>query len=252
VAQHDWPGYLAAFHAERAGITEDVLEHAVDAAGATPYDWAARAVLDASADGDLVVDLACGSAPMAGRLPGRRYLGLDLSTAELFAARAAGAQVGRADAARLPVRTGSADAVVMSMALMLVPLGRTLGEVARVLRPGGAFVATVPHNRPMPRTDWLRYARLCLSLRHAGLSYPNGAALRRPSERFAAAGLRLDDDQQVGFVCDIADERIAEQLLASLYLPEVTPERLAAGRRVVMRWVGSTLTTPLRRLVARA
>ena len=205
MAEPDWPGYLAAFHADRAGITEDVLEHALDAAGATPYDWAAQAVLDATVHGDLVVDLACGSAPMAGRLPRRRYLGLDLSSAELAAARGAGAQVGQADAAHLPLQTGTVDAVVMSMALMLVPLEGALAEVVRVLRPGGVFVATVPHNRPMPAVDWLRYARLCLSLRHAGLRYPNDAALQSASERFAAAGLQLDEDERVRFGCDIAD-----------------------------------------------
>ncbi len=188
---------------------------------------------------------------MAGRLPRRRYLGLDVSSAELAAARGRRARVAQADTGRLPLRTGSVDAVVMSMALMLVPLERSVREVARVLRPGGVFVATVPHNRPMPPADWLRYARLCLSLRHPGLSYPNDAALQRAREVFLPAGLRLDEDEQVGFACTIADERIAEQLLASLYLPDVAPERMTAGRRVVARWFGSRVTAPVRRLVAR-
>ena len=77
----DWPAYLSAFHAERAGITKDVLEHALDTAGSTAYDWAAEPLA-----AETVLDLACGSAPMAVRVSGARYMGLDLSPAELAAA----------------------------------------------------------------------------------------------------------------------------------------------------------------------
>lgn len=98
----------------------------------------------------------------------------------------------------------------MSMALMLVPLPKTLSEVRRVLRSGGIFVATLPHNRPMPQADWLRYARLCLALRHPGLTYPNDKALGDAEGAFAAAGLTLLDDQACAFACDIADDNIAE------------------------------------------
>ncbi len=174
----DWPAYLSAFHADRVGITEDVLEHALDTAGSTAYDWAAEPLA-----AETVLDLACGSAPMAARVSGARYLGLDLSPAELAAAAARGVPVARADVTRLPVPDGSVDAVVMSMALMLVPLPQTLNEVRRVLRPGGMFVATMPHNRPMPRADRLRYARLCLALRHPGLTYPNDRELADPQPR---------------------------------------------------------------------
>ncbi len=55
-----WRAYLDRFHHERAGVTEDLLGRAVDASGATPYDWLAGAV---SGRG-RVVDLACGSAPL--------------------------------------------------------------------------------------------------------------------------------------------------------------------------------------------
>jgi len=241
----DWPGYLSAFHAERAGITEDVLEHAFDTVGSTAYDWAAEPLA-----AETVLDLACGSAPMAARVPGARYLGLDLSAAELAAAAARGVSVARADVTRLPVPDASVDAVVMSMALMLVPLPQTLTEVRRVLRPGGMFVTTMPHNRPMPRVDWLRYARLCLALRHPGLTYPNDRELTDPAAAFAAAGLRLQSDESRPFVCDIADGNVADQLLASLYLPDMSPDRIRAGQRAVHRWIGSTITTPIRRLIA--
>lgn len=246
MADADWPAYLESFHAERAGITEDVLEHVLDATGRDPYGWAAQHVPAAG----TVLDLACGSAPLADRLPGHRYLGVDLSAAELAAAGGRGAPVARADARRLPLADGSVDAVVMSMALMLVPLHETLCEVRRVLRPRGVFVATVPHNRPLPPGDWLRYARLCLALRHPGLSYPNDDQLARPAAAYARAGLRLERDESRAFRCQLREVQVADRLLASLYLPDVAAERMSAGRRVVRRWTGKALTTPIRLLLA--
>lgn len=243
-----WRSYLTGFHAERAGITEDVLERAFDQAGRTPYDWAA----DAVPSGTSVLDLACGSGPMHARLNFAGYVGLDRSTAELAAAAARHLPVAQADASRLPLPDGAVDAVVMSMALMLVPLADTLREVTRVLRPGGVFVATVPYHRPLPAADRLRYARLCLALRQSGLSYPNVTSLARAAEVFQVAGLTLLSDQPQGFVCSISSEHIAAQLFDSLYLPDVPPERMEAGRRVVRRWVGSSVTTPIRRFVAQA
>lgn len=250
-AEPNWPEYVAAFHAERSGITEDVLEHAFDDGQQTPYDWAAQALagLDTAS---TVLDLACGSAPMHPRLGSHRYIGLDASVGELGRARAAGRPVAQADATRLPLPADCVDAVVMSMALMLVPLDATVREVARVLRPGGVFVATVPHNRPMPVRDWLRYARLCVALRHPGLHYPNDDELAEPHALFTAAGLRLSHDEQRAFVCDLADAHRARQLLASLYLPDVADGHMEHGRAVVDRWVGSTITTPIRLLVASA
>lgn len=242
----DWPQYLAKFHSERAGITEDVLAHARDRAGRTPYDWAA----DAIPSGAAVIDLACGSGPMAAHVQST-YVGFDLSAAELAAAAQKRLPVARADATRLPLGDGIAEAVVMSMALMLVPLAQTLAEVRRVLRPGGTFVATVPTNRPMPAGDWLRYARLCVALRHPGLSYPNDRSLADADTAFRAAGLTLHTDEERAFMCDVPDEDVGDQLLASLYLPDVAPDRFAAGRKVVRRWVGTEIATPIRLLVAR-
>lgn len=241
----DWSGYLADFHAERPGITETVLRHARDRQGRNPYAWAAQAV----PPGARVLDLACGSAAMAGHLPGTTYLGLDRSAEELAAARAAGHCVVRADTAVLPLPDHSVDAVVVSMALMLVPLSPTLAEAARVLRPGGVLVATVPHPRPLPLRDWLRYARLCLALRHPGLRYPNDTALREPAALLAGTGLHLDADEITSFTCPLRDEAVADELLRSLYLPAVDQRRVRAGQRVVRSWVGTSITVPLRRLV---
>ena len=241
-----WTGYLQRFHGERSGITEDVLIHALDTAGRTPYDWLADAVpRDAQ-----VLDLACGNGAMRSRLPGNPWVGLDLSAGELRLAHGRGLPVAQADAGRLPLPDASVDVVVVSMALMLLPLLPTLREVARVLRPAGLLVATVPVSAPLPLRDLVRYTRLCVALRHRGLAYPSDRELRRAGQPLAEAGLALVDDQRRSFTCQLRDDDVAAQLLASLYLPDVHPDRLAHGTRVVHRWAGSGITTPVRRIIA--
>lgn len=242
----DWTEYVAGFHALRAGVTEDLLEHAHDAGGLTPYDWAA----DAVPPGLVVLDLACGSAPMHARLRPAQYVGVDLSPAELRKAAARGVPVATGDASRLPLPDACIGAVVVSMALMLVPLPATLAEVARVLRPGGVLVATVPTGRPLPIPDWLRYARMCLALRHWGLAYPNDPQLTDAGSALGIAGLSLSSDEARAFDCDLATPATADLLLDSLYLPGVDPGRITAGRRVARRWAGTTIAVPIRRMVA--
>lgn len=116
---------LAEFHAERPGVTETVLGSARDAAGRTPYTWAAERVPERA----QVLDLACGSAPVAALLPAGP---LSASTDP----HGSWQQPPPAVRAAPPLPDCSVDAVVISMALMLVPLSSMLEEVARVLRPG--------------------------------------------------------------------------------------------------------------------
>lgn len=236
-----WRSYVTDFHADRPGITERLLTRSHDDGGRTPYEWAAAAV----PPGSVVLDLACGSAPMAARLSGARYLGLDLSAAELVLAAATGAPVVRADATALPLTDDAVDVVVMSMALMLVPWAQTLAEVARVLRPGGLLVALLPASGPLPARDAVRYARLCVALRQR-LTYPNDDALSRP-----LPGFTVRSDHSVGFRCELDSEETARLLLHSLYVPGVSAERMAHGCAVVSRWVGTSITVPLRLLVGR-
>ncbi|MEX2291814.1 MAG: class I SAM-dependent methyltransferase [Mycobacteriales bacterium] len=245
-AEPDWSAYLAQFHAQRSGITEGLLGCATDSRGRTPYSWLAEAVPMRG----RVLDLACGSAPMAELLHGAQYVGVDLSRAELHLAAARGLPVAQADAARLPVAAADVDAVVCSMALQLLPLEPALAEVRRVMRPGGRFVATVPVARPMPPRDALRWARLLVALREPRLRYPNDDALARADEVVAAAGLTLVSDDAQGFGVDVVSQAAADQLLDGLYLPGAPGDRLAAARRVVRGWVGRRITLPIRRLVA--
>lgn len=111
----DWELYLDRFHEERAGITEELLDRCTGPVGRTPYDWLA----DGGAVEGPVVDVACGSGPMAGRVD--RWVGIDRSHGELARANALGrGPLVLASSLALPIPTGRAAAVVVAMALMVV------------------------------------------------------------------------------------------------------------------------------------
>jgi SAM-dependent methyltransferase len=85
-----------------------------------------------------VLDLFCGTKPYLELIPWRPVWGIDLDD-----------HFGRADvlgSLPLPFRDGSVVVVLCSQALHLVddPVG-TVREMARVLRPGGTAIVTIPH-----------------------------------------------------------------------------------------------------------
>lgn len=240
-----WRDYLADFHAERPGITEEVLARTTDGAG-DPYRWLAGQVPPSAS----VLDLACGSAPMAPLHPGP-WVGIDVSPAELGRARGRGAApVVLGDGSSLPFRSGSFDAVACSMALMLIqPLDAALAEVARVLRPGGRLVALLPGTKGLSVADLVRYGRLILALR-SRLRYPNDRALADPGPALAAARLSPVLDEHRRFECHVAGAGTAARYVRSLYLPDVDPERVGQAVAVAQRWIGHSIGVPLRLLVA--
>lgn len=118
--------------------------------GSPRAEAAAAAVLGLlPADVGTLLDLGCGTGIVTARMnrPGLRVLGADASHGMASTALRRGVPVTLADAARLPVRSGSLDAVsaVWLLHLLrepgLVPV--VIAEAGRVLRPGGVFVATV-------------------------------------------------------------------------------------------------------------
>jgi len=98
----------------------------------------------------VCVDLSCGSGLFTRRFEASRrfgrVLGLDYSVSMLEEARQslpATVELVRADAARLPLCTASVDAVHAGAALHCWPSPlAAFAEIARVLKPGGVFVAT--------------------------------------------------------------------------------------------------------------
>lgn len=125
---------------------------AVASGGRPDYDAEFERVLAAlaAAEGEAVVDLSCGPGFTGRRLAesGRygRVYGLDWSLAML--ARAAADNRGlmrliRGDVAKLPFKTGSLAGAHAGAAFHVWPDPPTaVAEIARVLRPGGALVAS--------------------------------------------------------------------------------------------------------------
>jgi SAM-dependent methyltransferase len=250
----DWDRYVTEYHDANPGITEDVLADARDDGGRSPYDWLVEGLPAGAA---TVVDVGCGSGPVAGMLPGIRVVGVDRSAGELARARADGRLrlLCRAEATALPVAGGCADAAVASMTLMiLAPLEAVLAEVARVLRPGGTLVATVPVRAATPGPAGTpAFADILGALGQVGAQYPEplvGPDLRR---RFAAAGLSLDRYDSAMFARTVRGPDDAARVVRSFYAPGAGPDRLAAATEELQRRVRSApvaLTYRIRRLVA--
>ncbi len=106
------------------------------------------------APGARVLDLACGTGDLSRGATATGYapFGIDMSDGMLTRARImSAAPVVRGDAELLPVASGSLDGVVCGFALRnFVDLEAVFAECARVLRPGGRFVAldaAVPEHR---------------------------------------------------------------------------------------------------------
>ena len=137
--------------------------------------------------GISVLDLCCGVAG-PGRMitaeSGCRYLGVDHSASQLATARQlAGDLPCRFEQARIPPLPEHRFGVAFLLETMLAfpDKGALVGEVARVLEPGGRFAFTVEEGRPLTRqertqmpaadTVWpIELAELTGVLRNAGLA----------------------------------------------------------------------------------
>jgi demethylmenaquinone methyltransferase/2-methoxy-6-polyprenyl-1,4-benzoquinol methylase len=132
---------------------------------------AAVALLAETTDlaGARVVEVGCGPGARLADLRRRvgdagRVVGVDAAPGMAAAARGRGGAVVLGDARRLPLATGSADAVLALDVLDLFStpdLGRVLGEARRVLRPGGRLcvvtmtTADVPDSRFLRAYEWV-------------------------------------------------------------------------------------------------
>lgn len=104
--------------------------------------WRRLAVRAVVRPGDRVLDACCGTGDLAidAERAGARVTGLDFSERMLERARRKSAAVEwvRGDLLELPFADGSFDSATVGFGIRNVPeLERGLGELARVLRPGG-------------------------------------------------------------------------------------------------------------------
>ena len=111
----------------------------------------------------IVLDLGCGAgldtSIAARRSPASLVIGADFSRAMLGRARAAASNAGirnavfcQADAERLPLAAGSVDVALVNGIFNLNPArDAILGELGRVVRPGGTlFAAELLLEQPLP------------------------------------------------------------------------------------------------------
>ena len=197
---------------------------------------AARAV-----PGGIVLDVGCGVGHDLSRLAalGLTAAGVDTSAVMLSAARrrpaANGARLAQADGARLPFRTGSVDGCRVERVLQHVAdPAAVVGELRRVLRPGG-FVAVF---EPDYRTFRVESAVVpdgslpaaALRVRHPAV----GGAL---VELLEDVGFRIDDvvtESSFGYSVDrlpVASATVLERAVAEGRLDARTAEQWADEQR---------------------
>ena len=144
------------------GKTAAVFERWRNAAGRSSYEVVVEET-GAIARDARVVDLACGDGHLLGllaRLGFENLTGVDLSPHELAAARkrlGPRVELYCEDVRSLSLPDESFDLVLCHMALMLIePVDSAVGEIARILKPGGCFLAVVNRFRRDPASEVFR------------------------------------------------------------------------------------------------
>lgn len=247
----NWQRYLAQYHRDHPGITEQVLLRSRSRAGLDPYHWLLAAL---PAEPQRVVDLGAGSMPLRPLLPRHtHYLGIDRSQAELRRGQSSGRAVGvLADMGHLPVASEAADVVMSSMALMLVPrLEVVLAEVGRVLQPGGLFVMLLPSLWPLRWSDVEPLLRLSIPLRGPG-AMPTTLSVRQIRRELERVNLAVTDVARQRFGLVLQHPGDAALAVSALYTPSRSQKaRDRAVASLCRLRAGTELPVPLLRIVAR-
>ena len=222
-----------------------VLRRATDQSGGGPLAWVAGPLLPAA----RVLDVCCGSGPLATELPPGRWIGVDPAPGPGPPARV------RAEPTALPVRTSGVDGIALLLALPRLPdLDGLFAELRRVLRPGGTLVLLVPSAAGRSVLG----LRLASTLTDVHRHWTNRSALDRAGWLLAAADFAVLGDDRVAFSVPLPDASVARELVDELprtglwpsAVPAEVRDRALAGLTRLAR-PGRRLPLPMRRLVAR-
>jgi SAM-dependent methyltransferase len=173
----------------------------------------------------LEIGVGTGLVATAFQARGWAVTGVDISPAMLaHAQRRIPGRLVVADAHELPCSDGSMDACIAVHVLHLVgDVRRTLGEVARVLRPGGRFAVLAPADAPAG-SDVARLTQSMGRALQAGRNRPDQVAVLVPIA--AAVGLQPAEELVLtlpgrAVTPKLAREEIEARLWSSLWdLPE--------------------------------
>ncbi|MGH7436421.1 MAG: class I SAM-dependent methyltransferase [Polyangiaceae bacterium] len=208
------------------GMTEH-LRWKVDVTRRQPRVAAARSILDVGCGHGLVLE--------ALRAPGRRLCGVEMSPGAAASLVARGIEGHSADleADRLPFRDGEFDvAVCYDVIEHVFSPGRLVGEIRRVVRPGGTLLLCVPNTLNLfNRLVFLsgRFVDIMDTSHHGDELFSNHIRLFSKSlfDRFVEAnGLRVDE-RHFYFPARLSDSRFnAPPWLARLVTGPRLHERL--------------------------
>ena len=175
------------------------------------YDWwAARMWAKVPAGAGEVLELMCGGLELASRMPAtiRKVIGLDLNArllesalGEIDAAKRSRIELVCGTASRIPLASSSVDAVLVMGGFHHVRpiMPEVLGEIRRVLKPGGRLVASEPAN-----DHWLNRAVRRWQYRTSPLQGKDegedGFTRQELGGILAANGLELGDYDLFGFI----------------------------------------------------
>jgi len=224
-----------------------LLHTATGPHGVGPLSWVAAPLQEA----DRVLDLDCGSGPLADELRPGHWAGIT----HAGTARGRRPQV-RAATNALPIRTNAVDAICLLLTLPhLADLDDVFAEIRRVLRPGGTLVTVAPSVSMRSVRDW-QLARLLRPVRRG--AWRNRSGLDGAGWLLAAADFAVLGDDRVPFALPIPDAETAARAVTDLTVAGIWPPGLPATVRAHLAQElgrlagpGRVLPIPLRRLTAR-
>jgi SAM-dependent methyltransferase len=146
------------------------------------------------------------------------------------------------------------DVVTSSLGLVVVqPMSQVIGEIARVLRPGGVLAGIAPAIRPLGPGDVRVLTRINALLRTKP-QFPGPVELTGFAKTLQAHGMTAVEDARERYRFTIRTRADAELVMSALYLPQTRPVRIERAvdfleERLTRRELVE-VAIPMRRIVA--